>query len=162
MTENDKTIKMRESENEEYLCKIFAMLKKVEKFSGLKEKTELNNTELRLISEIIFARQEGERLISTQLAKRLNVTRSAVSQIVNNLENRGVIQRVDAEDDKKIAYVELTESAMEIYQNAKKAGVDFVGEFLKEFGKDNLDLLLNLMDSFWETACAVSKKNLNK
>jgi len=159
MSKNEKVMEMHENENEEYLCRIFAMLKKVEKFSALKEKTELNNTELRLISEIIFEKQQGRRLISTQLAKRLHVTRSAISQIVNNLEKRGVIQRVAAEDDRKIAYIELTDNAMDIYRKAKQAGVDFVGKFLKEFGKENLDQLLALTDSFWETACKISNEN---
>ena len=56
------------------------------------KKKTLNGTELRLLSEVIYANSKGERLISTRLAKRLNVTRSAISQIVNNLEKRGIVK----------------------------------------------------------------------
>ncbi|MBE5753464.1 MAG: MarR family transcriptional regulator, partial [Clostridiales bacterium] len=102
--------KIIKSENEFYLGKIFAMLKKMEKIAIANKSAKLGDTELRLISEIVFSNYKGERLISTQLAKKLDVTRSAVSQIVKKLEKDGVIKRVPDEIDKKIAYIELTEN----------------------------------------------------
>lgn len=142
---------VQKSENEEYLCRIFSMLKKMENVSIIKEKSALNNTELRLVGEVLFASMNGERLISTQIAKRLSVTRSAISQIVNNLEGKGVIKRVPDKVDKKIAYIELTDDSLEVYQTAKTLGENFVGDIVKEFGKEKLDQLLNLSESFWKT-----------
>lgn len=135
---------------EEYLSKIFSMCKKIESVTMLKDKTELNTTELRLVGEIIYANSEGKRLISTQLAKRLNITRSAVSQIVNNLEKRGIVKRVADSIDRKIAYIELTESALEVYRVAKEKAENLVGEIVKVFGEENLDKLLSLSDDFFE------------
>lgn len=150
---------IQKSENEEYLCKIFSMLKKMENVSIIKEKSALNNTELRLVGEVLFASMNGERLISTQIAKKLCVTRSAISQIVNNLENKGVIKRVPDKVDKKIAFIELTDASLEVYQTAKNLGENFVEDIIKEFGKNKLDQLLSLSESFWET---VEKLNARK
>ena len=150
---------IQKSENEEYLCKIFSMLKKMENVSIIKEKSALNNTELRLVGEVLFASMNGERLISTQIAKKLSVTRSAISQIVNNLENKGVIKRVPDKVDKKIAFIELTDASLEVYQTAKNLGENFVEDIIKDFGKDKLDQLLSLSESFWET---VEKLNARK
>lgn len=136
--------------NEEYLSKIFSMSKKMESVTTLKEKTQLNTTELRLVGEIIFANCEGKRLISTQLAKRLCVTRAAVSQIVNNLERRGVVKRVADAVDRKIAYIELTESSLEVYEAEKASAEEFVGKIVERFGRKNLDQLFELADKFWE------------
>ena len=136
--------------NEEYLSEIFSMCKKMESVTMVKGKTELNTTELRLVGEIIFANCEGKRLISTQLAKRLCITRSAVSQIVNNLESRGIVKRVADGVDRKIAYVELTDSSLEVYQAAKESAEQSVGKIVKVFGRENLDKLLELSDKFWE------------
>lgn len=158
MEKNVLGASLQKSENEEYLCKIFTMLKKMENISIIKEKTELNNTELRLITEVLFADLNGERLISTQIAKKLSVTRSAISQIVNNLEERGIIKRVPDKVDRKIAYIELTDSSFEVYQKAKNAGEDFIGELVKDFGKERLDLLLSLSEDFWETIAKLHKK----
>ena len=151
-----------ETENEIYLGKIFAMLKKMEKIAMSQNDTELNNTELRLISEILLSGYEGKRLISTQLAKKLNVTRSAVSQIVKNLESREIVKRVPDSVDKKIAYIELTDSAMDVYLKSKKIGEEFIGDMLRDFGKKNLDKLLELTEEFWETFERLNKTNENK
>ena len=136
--------------NEEYLSKIFSMCKKMESVTMMREKTQLNTTELRLVGEIIFANCKGERLISSQLAKNLCITRSAVSQIVNNLEGRGIIKRVADTIDKKIAYIELTDSSMEVYETAKASAEKSVGEIVEAFGRENLDKLFELADKFWE------------
>lgn len=136
--------------NEEYLSEIFSMCKKMESVTMVKGKTELNTTELRLVGEVIFANCEGKRLISTQLAKRLCITRSAVSQIVNNLESRGIVKRVPDSVDKKIAYVELTDSSLAVYREAKESAEQVVGKIVEAFGRENLDKLLELSDKFWE------------
>ncbi len=148
-----------ETENEIYLDRLFSMFKKMEKIAMSQKATELNNTELRLISEILLSSYEGNRLISTQLAKKLNVTRSAISQIVKNLENRKIIKRVPDAIDKKIAYIELTDTAMKIYLESRKKGEIFVGDLLRDFGKKNLDKLLELSEEFWETFERLKKTN---
>ena len=136
--------------NEEYWREIFSMCKKMESITMIKDKKELNTTELRLVGEIIFANCEGERLISTQLAERLCITRSAVSQIVSNLESRGILKRVADPVDRKIAYVELTDSSMGVYQVAKESAERSVSKIVETFGRENLDQLLALSDKFWE------------
>ena len=147
IADKEKIIK---SENEFYLGKIFAMLKKMEKIAIANKSAKLGDTELRLISEIVFSNYKGERLISTQLAKKLDITRSAVSQIVKKLEKDGVIKRVPDEIDKKIAYIELTENAIDGYEKAKEEGEVFVGKLIENFGKNKLDSLLSLSEEFWE------------
>ena len=144
--------------NEEYLTKIFAMCKKMERVIMFKEKTQLNTTELRLVGEIILAHHEGTRLISTQLAKRLCVTRSAISQIVNNLEVRGIVKRVPDDIDRKIAYVELTDSTMEVYLSAKRSAEEKVGDIIKEFGEENMEKLFALADKFWQAVENVNEQ----
>lgn len=136
--------------NEEYWREIFSMCKKMESITMIKDKKELNTTELRLVGEIIFANCEGERLISTQLAERLCITRSAVSQIVSNLEGRGILKRVADPVDRKIAYIELTDSSMGVYQVAKESAERSVSKIVETFGRENLDQLLALSDKFWE------------
>ena len=96
MENNEKTVgKATENKarNEEYLGRIFTMLKKMEGVALTKVKSHFNNSEMRLLGEVILAGYDGKRIISTQLATRLGVTRSAVSQMVNKLEARGVVKR---------------------------------------------------------------------
>ncbi len=134
--------------NEKYLSMVFSILKKREGISLCDKETHFNNTELRLIGEVISAKYDGKRLISTQIAKTLGVTRSAISQIVNRLEAEGVVKRVADEVDRKIAYIEVTDATMETYKSDLKTCLDFLGRVVGKFGEENFEKLYELFNNF--------------
>ena len=146
-----------ERKNEEYLTKIFKLIRAREEIVFVDKRTYFNKTELRLISEVIGAKAEGKRVISTQLASRLGITRSAVSQIVNRLEKNGVIKRVSSDKDKKIAYIELSSAILDTYGEDIENSKRFVGAIMEEFGEENFNRLCELTQSF----VSLVKKRIN-
>ena len=138
------------SENEKYLTTIFSILKRVDNVVAAHRKSHFNNTELRLIREVLCAKKEGGRLISTQLATRLGVTRSAVSQIVNRLEEKGIVKRVPDAVDRKIAYVEISEDALEAYREDIEVAGSFLGQVVGCFGKEKFKQMCSLLDGFFD------------
>ncbi len=134
--------------SEEHLKKIFTMLKEKDGLLLTQKKSAFNSTELRLLNEIITAGYEGKRLISTRLATKLGITRSAVSQIVNHLEARNIVKRVPDDVDKKIAYIELSEGILELYGEELKNALEFVGDLVDEFGEDNFNKMYELFTRF--------------
>ena len=143
--------------NEEYLGKIFTMLKKMEGVVLTKARSYFNNSEMRLLGEVILAGYKGKRIISTQLASRLGVTRSAVSQMVNKLEARGIVKRVADDVDRKIAYIELSDTALTYYNEEKNICCDFVGEIIDRMGKDKIDQFMELSELFIDTVGELRK-----
>ena len=134
--------------NEKYLNKIFHLLKKRENVAITGKKGGFNDTELRLIEEILSAKVEGKRLISTQLATALGVTRSAISQIVNRLEERGVVKRVADDVDRKIAYIEVTDEILTQYQQEIKICADFAGGVVKKYGVEKFNTMCDMVNEF--------------
>ena len=126
------------------------MMKKRDGIILADKKTRFNDTELRLISEVLSAKQGGNRLISTQLATKLGVTRSAISQIVNRLEETGVLKRVPDAVDRKIAYIEVTEETMDSYRADMKTCGDFVGRVVERFGEEKFKQMKCLLEEFME------------
>ena len=112
---------------------------------------------MRLLGEVILAGYDGKRIISTQLAARLGVTRSAVSQMVNKLEARGIVRRVPDEVDRKIAYIELSDTALTYYNEEKGVCCNLVGEVIDRIGVEKVDKLLELSDLFIETVVDLRK-----
>ncbi len=145
-------------QNEEYFLKIFTLLKMMDRISMLDRQKSFNNSEMRMLSEILSAKREGKRLISTQLADRLSVTRSAISQMVNSLEKREVVKRVPDEVDRKIAYIELTEKALAKYEEEKVLGSEFIGEVVASYGIAKFEKLYALAEAFAKTV----EKNKDK
>jgi DNA-binding MarR family transcriptional regulator len=113
--EKEETLFGIDAKKEKYLARFFSLLHNRDSVLMTEKGKHFNNTELRLIGEVVAARYEKKRLISAQLAKLLGLTRSAISQIVNRLEEEGVLIRVADDTDKKIAYIELSEGIMDMY-----------------------------------------------
>jgi DNA-binding MarR family transcriptional regulator len=135
----DLTTEKRAVGAEKYLNDLFMVMKEINSLVIADKATRFNNTEMRLLSEIIAARYAGKRLISTQLAQLLGITRSAVSQIVNRLEEQGVVKRVADDVDRKIAYIEITEETLKTYGDDLKVCVDFVDRVVQRFGVDRFE-----------------------
>ncbi len=138
----------RLSANEKYMKALFTILKKRDGIVLSDKKTHFNDTEIRLIGEVLAAKSEGKRLISTQIAVRLGVTRSAISQIVNRLENQGVLRRIPDAIDKKIAYIEITDEVLSQYEDDLNACKNFIGRVVKKFGKEKFEELCDLLNEF--------------
>ncbi len=127
----------------------FTLMRKLETLVLSDRKTRFNSTELRLLSEIMTAKNTGKRLISTQLAKNIGVTRSAVSQMVNRLEGQGVVKRVADDVDRKIAYIELTDLALETYHADLDVYVNFINRIVEKFGEERFEAMLGMFDEFY-------------
>lgn len=140
--------RVSESKEEAYLAKIFAIMKARNRIVFHDGKTHFNDTELRLISEIVSAMYEGNRLISTQLADLLGITRSAVSQIVNRLEEQGVVQRVADDVDRKIAYVVLANGVLEKYGEDLAICFRFLNRVMDRFGEERFFRMCNDFEEF--------------
>ncbi|MDD6995124.1 MAG: MarR family transcriptional regulator [Candidatus Borkfalkiaceae bacterium] len=135
---------------ETYLGKIQAMTRKMQNVVFLRGKKTFNNSEMRMLEEIVTAEKKKERLISTELADRVGVTRSAISQMVNRLSSEGLVKRVPDEVDRKIAYIELDGNAKELYLAQRKRMGDSVSKVIAEFGADKVNQMLKLVDEFSE------------
>ncbi|MBQ7948993.1 MAG: MarR family transcriptional regulator [Clostridia bacterium] len=165
-TKDLKTEK-RATGNEKYLNDIFTMMRNMDNLTVADKDTRFNSTELRLLGEILAAKYVGKRLISTQLAKLLGITRSAISQIVNRLEEQGIVKRVADEVDRKIAYIEITEETLETYGEDLKICVDFVGRCVKKFGVAKFNEMCEAFEQFCalveiEKADYVAKRKYKK
>ena len=136
--------------NEKYLNQVFSIMKKRDNLIVSDKRSRFNDTELRLIGEVLSAKQSGSRLISTQLATKLGVTRSAISQIVNRLEETGVLKRVPDAVDRKIAYIEVTEETMDSYRADMKICGDFVGRVVERFGDEKFKQMKGLLEEFMD------------
>ena len=136
------------SKQEDYLIKIFRLLTARESFVISSERTHFNKTEIRLISEVLLAGYEKKRVFSTQLAKILGVTRSAVSHTVQRLEEKGVIKRVQSEQDKKVDYIEIADEILDVYDADLQKCKQFVGEIVEEFGETDFYQMCTLYEKF--------------
>ena len=150
------------TKNEKFLYEVFNLLKKRDELSLSAKETHFSDTELRMIAEILSAKVNGKRLISTQLAKLLGITRSAISQIVNRLEEEGVVRRVPDAVDRKIAYIEVTEETLEKYSEDLNICLNFVGNVVENFGEKKFYDMCALFSEFADIVEKMKQANKKK
>ncbi len=132
----------------EYLIHFIRVAKEMEDLNLFSDAARLSRTEFRMIREILMEREQGRDIISSELARRLGITRSAVSQVVTKLESRGIVMRTAAPDDKKIAYVRLTEHSISVFEE-QCAQANVVMEYVgKKLGEKKMKNLLSLYGEF--------------
>lgn len=139
---------LQKEEKRKHALKIFDMIKKRESIVITDRKTRFSETEIRLMSELYLAKVEKRQVISSQLAKRLGLTRAAVSQIVQKLERERMVVRTPAPDDKKIAYVDLTQEAINAYRRDEEIFTEFIGTIVEKFGETRFETMYALYTEF--------------
>ena len=107
-----------------------------------------NNTEMQLMKEILRAKETGRRMISSKLAKVLGITRSAVSQMVSKLEAKNIVQRVPDDKDRKIAYIELSDSARAQYEDMKGRVNAILSSVIGELGDEKVETFVSSANEF--------------
>ncbi len=146
----------------EYLIKLFQTIKEMEELDLFSDVGNLTRTEFRLIREIVLEEEKGKKIISSELARRLGITRSAVSQLVTKLEARGIVARTAAEHDRKIAYVILSDRARSIF-NAQCAKANEVMETVAEkYGAARLNKLIEDYNDFSKAFVEARKAQAEK
>ena len=140
--------KKKGTKKDENFNMLFALTRRMANMNVSKKNMLFNDTEMRLIGELINAQMHGKQIISTQIAKSLGITRSAVSQIVDRLENQNIVKRVADKVDRKIAYVELTEEGSKLCKNEAKVYMNRVNMLIEKFGEENFKEMCALFHSF--------------
>lgn len=145
-------------ETNKYLVKLFQTMKDMENIDLFPEAAKLSRTEFRLIREIVIEGEHGKDVISSELARRLGITRSAVSQIVTKLEKEDIVQRVDAPNDRKIAYVRLSSHSRAIFEEQCSEANAIMEQVVEEIGEKNMDKFISLYERFFATLGRVREK----
>ncbi len=130
------------------LQELYSIARRLESAQLFNHAFPFNNTEMQLIKEILRAKETGGRMISSRLAKVLGITRSAVSQMVSKLEAKNVVQRVPDDKDRKIAYIELSDTARAQYEDMKDRVNAILSSVIGELGDEKVETFVKSAHEF--------------
>ena len=92
--------------------------------------------------DIISHLKEGERITQSELASRLAVTNSNITQILSKLEDAGYIQR---EQEWKTKYISLTPTGVALRNEVVPAQEQFQAVQFANLTEDELEQLIQLL-----------------
>lgn len=90
-----------------------------------------------------------EKITVSDLAKKLNLSKSAVTQKVNELEQLGMIVKTQSSEDKRVYYISLSENIMESCNEPKmKTVIEAVEKHFSKEKKEVFEEILNFMTHY--------------
>ncbi len=146
-------------ESNEYLLRLIRLARQLEHLDFFTGEGPFTKTEFRLLKEVIAERKNGKSIISSELSRRLGVTRSAISQVVTKLERRDIVRRTPSQTDRKIAYVCLSDHAASVYDAQCRAVNEMMERVTGEFGKDRMERLFSELEELYKIFDRVRKSS---
>ena len=140
-----------------YLIKLITAAKGLEQLDLFMGKATLSKTEFRLLQEVVMEQEKGNDIISSELARRLGITRSAISQLVTKLERENIVKRAPSDIDRKIAYIRLSDYATAMFiQQCERANA-VMEELEEQFGKERLEGFFAEYDELCNSFCSLKR-----
>lgn len=97
----------------------------------------------------LLSRAEDRRLKRIDLARRLALTPSGVTRLLEGLEEAGLVERATCPSDRRVVYAELTKDGAAKLEAASCGHVASIRELFEEhFAGDEIDGLAELLARF--------------
>lgn len=82
--------------------------------------------------------QKNNKCTSTEIATSFGVGKSAVTAQINRLFDKGLIERVRDEKDRRIVYLYVTEKGIELVNYTEKELYAAIGKYLAHFDEEEV------------------------
>lgn len=90
----------------------------------------------------------NQRVRMTDVSKHMLVTKPAATQAVNRLVERGLVERVNDENDRRVVYIQPTESGKAFFQKELDSKLAVVDCVVERMGEEKGNQLIELLDCF--------------
>lgn len=107
--------------------------------SANKKWTDIGYPDIRTTHVSILIRIEGEEHNHNILAKRLGITRQAISKLNRELIENGYVRTSPSINNKKSETLSLTDKGRQFLKDFKKANQDLERSFIKILGKERFE-----------------------
>lgn len=118
----------------------------------------LSQSEFMLLRLTQYLEREGTPPSTAMLGAQLGISKPAVSQMVNSLEDKGLVRRYMSKNDRRLSFIAVTEQGegelQGIYQGMNRVGADV----LARMGSDDLQTLLSLLDKLYQIISSYKEK----
>ncbi|WNS46721.1 MarR family transcriptional regulator [Paenibacillus sp. MMS20-IR301] len=81
-------------------------------------------------------------LMVSKLSELMQVSRPTASQMVGTLEDKGFIERVMSETDRRVIYICLTDSGKAAFGSRMELYSDVLAEIIEKVGREEIDQLI--------------------
>ncbi len=130
--------------------KIYEMMQKFHKIKmNLNDSGEITRGEIMMLKMIRANSSEQEGITISALSELLNISKPAVSQVLNALEDKKYIERSAVKKDRRLVHVRLTGSGEECLARKYQAHLQAMNKIFDRMGEEDTKQLLHLLEKLY-------------
>jgi transcriptional regulator, MarR family len=114
--------------------------------------------ETMMLKMIKMNSSENEGVTISALSELLDISKPAVSQMINAIEDKGYVERITTKNDRRLVYVRLTESGEQCLARELQAFLQGMAEIFDKMGEKDTEDLLRLLNKLYLIVCDYSNK----
>ena len=95
----------------------------------------------------------------TELGAASGVSKPAVSQILNQLEDKGLVERISAKSDRRVVYVRLTQAGGIKRIEMMNAYTALLDRVITQLGNQDTNELLRLVNKLYDIVSGLNRKD---
>lgn len=115
-------------------------------FDVIKELSETESSEINFLKTIA----DSEGIKAVDISNKMNITRSAVTQMTQKLEDRDLIERYSTPDNKKEKHIKLTEAGrntISSFEKTHREANERMCSYLSSLNAEQRHTLLEFLDN---------------
>jgi len=88
---------------------------------------------------------DEQRMTQSEIGRRMSVTSSNVTRLIDGLEQDGLVRRTADHSDRRVTYVELTSEGKTVAERIVPAVVQFAMDVAQDFSPEELQTFLGML-----------------
>ena len=132
-------------------------------WSAIQPPSPLKRSDVILMSALHGRNEHGdERITVSALARKMHQSMPGISQKVSFLEQQGYVRRVVDENDRRVAFLELTDEGRVAAETAQRQFLGRIEEALETMGEQQADQLLERLADFGRALEELGRENVGE
>ena len=130
--------------------KIYQIMQKFQKIRmNTKSTSETPRSEIMMLKMIKMNTSETQGVTISTLSELLEISKSAVSQMINALEDKKYVKRITTKNDRRLVYVRLTESGELCLAKELQSLLKGMAQIFAKMGEEDTEDLLRLLNKLY-------------
>ncbi|MGM9536105.1 MAG: MarR family winged helix-turn-helix transcriptional regulator [Intestinibacter sp.] len=101
---------------------------------------------LKTINRLKALEKDSIGVKTSDIGKCLFMKKPATSKMLNNLEDKGYINRFSNKIDRRVTYVDLTQKGVDLLEKHHKQMLEYTNKIIDRMGEDDIEELIRLLN----------------
>ncbi|AHM57995.1 transcriptional regulator, MarR family (plasmid) [Peptoclostridium acidaminophilum DSM 3953] len=130
--------------------KIVQIMQKFQKSTAnLKNIIDMPRSEFMMLKLIKANTKDNDGVTVSMISELLEISKPAVSQMINVLEEKGLVDRITTKKDRRVVYVKLTDAGVQSLKKAMESYMTNINGIFEKMGEEDTAEFLRLLEKFY-------------